>query len=52
MIFTAELLLSFVVAFASAGGVYAAIRADLARLHERSEEHAREINYLRAKVYK
>lgn len=31
-----NILLSVIVAVATAGGAYAAIRADLARLHERS----------------
>lgn len=36
MIFTAELLISALMALGCAGAVYAAIRADLATLHERA----------------
>ena len=36
MTFTAEFLLQVMIALASGGGVYAAIRADLATLHEKT----------------
>ena len=36
MMFTADFLLQMVIALAAAGGVYAGIRIDLARLHERA----------------
>jgi len=36
MILTAEFLLQLVIALGSGVGAYAAIRADLARLHERA----------------
>jgi hypothetical protein len=36
MNFTAEFLLQVMIALASGGGVYAAIRADLATLHEKT----------------
>ena len=38
MTFTPEILLEIMVAMGSAFGVYAAIRADLARLHERTNQ--------------
>lgn len=37
MNFTAEFLLQVMIALASGGGVYAAIRADLATLHEKTD---------------
>lgn len=49
MTFTAEFLLQIIVALGSGAGVYAAIRADLARLHERTEAHAQRLHMLEQK---
>lgn len=38
-----EFLLNLAVAIASGAGVYAAIRADLATLHERTKNHSEQL---------
>lgn len=52
MTFSAEFLLQLVIAMSSGAGVYAALRADLARLHERSMQQAQEIQFLRNHIVK
>jgi len=49
---TPEFILSLVMAAGTPVALYAAIRADLARLQERSEYHAREIEFLRERAMK
>lgn len=41
-----EFFLNLAVAIASGAGVYAAIRADLATLHERTKNHSEQIEKL------
>lgn len=43
---TNEFILNLAIAIASGAGAYAAIRADLATLHERTRHHAEQINHL------
>lgn len=45
-----EFLLNLVMACAVGAGVYAAIRADLATLHERTKNHADAIRELKEKL--
>lgn len=49
MTFTPEFVLQLIVAVSSGAGVYAALRADLARLHERTEAHAQRLHMLEQK---
>lgn len=52
MVFTPEFLLSVVVALASGFGAYAAIRADLATLHERVAAALKEAERAQSRIDK
>jgi len=52
MTFTAEFILSLVAALASGGGVYAAIRADLAALHERTQAAHERLDFIQDRMFK
>lgn len=52
MTFSAEFVLQIIIAASSGAGVYAALRADLARLHERSEQQAKELQFLKGHILK
>lgn len=51
MTLTAEIILAMITACGAAAGAYAAIRIDLARLHETTAQHGREIEKIRAKLW-
>lgn len=46
------LLVQILLALASGSGVYAAIRADLARLHERTNAAHERIDWIQGQVFK
>ncbi len=46
------MLVQILLAIASGAGVYAAIRADLARLHERTQAAHERIDWLQTQVFK
>lgn len=50
MNFTAEFILQLVIAVCSGGGVYAAIRADLAKLHERATRAIEAADHAHARI--
>ena len=50
MNFTAEFILQIMVAIAGGLGAYAAIRADLARLHERTEQTRRSADHAHMRI--
>lgn len=52
MTFTAEFILSLAAALASGGGVYAAIRADLAALHERTQAANERLVFIEERMFK
>lgn len=50
MTFTPEFLLQIIVALGSGFGAYAAIRADLATLHERTKNTAEAVNKAHSRI--
>jgi hypothetical protein len=49
---TADFLLSVLIAFSTGAGVYAAIRADMARLHEKTKAAHQRIDLIEKIVFK
>lgn len=52
MTFTPEFVLNMILAAGTPAALYAAIRADLARLHERTQSAHERLDFIQGKVFK